>query len=206
MHYDTLLRLTGAITMSKNPEEVALMTVESVKTSLSAKGCALLMMNNKTNELEIVASYGLSQEYLNKGPISAMKSIAQSMQEGPVAIYDVGDDPRIQYPEAAAKEGIRSILSVPIVVHGNMIGALRVYTSDPWEFTLNDVNLVQAVAQIAGMSIDMCRLTKGYKTSIEILKEMRDPKSRKSDKWTPFEGVPTSVGRKRAGHGQAEAH
>lgn len=198
MHYDTLLRLSRAITMSKNPEEVALMTVEGVKTALSAKGCALFLFNEKTKELELAASYGLSTEYLNKGPISALQSIAQSLQEGPVAIYDVSDDPRIQYPEAARKEGIASILAVPIVIHGQLLGALRVYTADPWEFTLNDVNLVQAIAQIAGMAMDMCRILRGYKTSIDVLKELRESETAKQDKWTPFEGVPVSVGLKVA--------
>jgi len=199
MHYDTMLRLTRAITMSKDPDEVALMTVESIKTALTAKGCTLFLFNRKSNELEIAASYGLSQEYLNKGPVNAMRSIAQSLEDGPVAIYDVSDDPRLQYPEEAGKEGIASILSVPIIIHGNLLGALRVYTSEPWEFTLNDVNLIQAIAQIAGMAIDMCRMAKGYKASIEVLKEMRDPRTIHSDRWTPFEGVPKSVGLKVAG-------
>jgi signal transduction protein with GAF and PtsI domain len=157
-----------------------LLTVESVKTALDVKGCTLFLINRKTDELKIGASYGLSEEYLNKGPISSLKSIAESLKEGPVAIYDVMDDPRIQYPEEAQKEGIVSILSVPITVHDNIIGALRVYTSQPWEFTHEDVNFVQAVAQIAGMAIDWCRLNKGYKSSIEILKTMRDPKLLKS--------------------------
>ena len=199
MHYDTLLRLSRAISMSKDPEEVALMTVESVKTALESKGCAMFLINNKKNELEVAASFGLSEEYLSKGPLSALQSIAQSLSEGPVGIYDVSDDPRIQYPEEAEKEGIASILSVPVVARGAVIGALRVYTSDPWEFTLGDVNLVQAVAQISGMALDMCRLHKGYKTSIEILKSMRDPGALKSAKWTPYEGVPVSVGRRQTG-------
>ena len=49
---------------------------------------------------------GLSEEYMNKGPLSAMRSIANSLKDGPVAIDDVTDDPRIQYPEEAKKEGI----------------------------------------------------------------------------------------------------
>ena len=105
-----------------------------------------------------------------------MRSIALSLEEGPVAIYDVSDDPRIQYPDAAKNEGITSILSVPIVVAGRSIGALRIYTSEHWEFTLQDVNFVQAMAQIAGMAIEMARQYKGLKDSIEILKTMRDPK------------------------------
>jgi GAF domain-containing protein len=199
MHYETMLRVSRAITMSKDPEEVALITVESITTALSAKGCALFLINEKSEELEIAAAYGLSRDYLNKGPVSAIKSIAQSLSEGPIAIFDVNDDPRIQYPEEAIKEGIASILSVPMVSQGHLMGALRVYTADHWDFTLNDVNLVQALAQLAGMAIDMCRIRKGYKASIEVLKEMRDPTTFKTGKWTPFEGVPTSVSMKAAG-------
>ncbi len=180
INYETLIKITDAISSIRDPEEVVLVTVESVKTALDVKGCTLFLMDRKTDELNIAASFGLSEDYLNKGPISALKSIAESLEEGPVAIYDVSDDPRLQYPEAAKKEGIASILSVPIAVHGHVIGALRVYTAEPWEFTLDDVNLVQAVAQIAGMAIDLCRLYKGYKSSIEILKTMRDPSLLKS--------------------------
>jgi GAF domain-containing protein len=121
INYETMLKVAKAISHSKDPEEVALM---------------------KTNELELATSFGLSDEYLNKGPVSALRSIAQSLEDGPVAIYDVMDDPRIQYPKEAQKEGISSILSVPIVVGGSLLGAVRVYTSEPWEFTLDDVNFM----------------------------------------------------------------
>jgi len=176
INYETLIKITGAISATIDPEEAVLVTVESVKSALDVKGCTLFLINRKTDELEIAASFGLSQEYLDKGPISSMSSIAESLKEGPVVIYDVGDDPRLQYPEEAIKEGIASILSVPISVHGNVIGALRVYTSEPWEATMDDVDFVRAVAQIAGMAIDFCRVNKGYKYSIEVLKTMRDPK------------------------------
>ncbi len=172
INYETLLKITKAISHSKDPEEVVLMTAEAITSALDFKGCALFLVNRKNQELELAASFGLSEEYLNKGPISAMKSIAESLKEGPVAIYDVSDDPRIQYPEEAIKEGISSILSVPIVSTGNIIGAMRVYTSEKWEFTLEDLNFVQALAQLAGMAIAMARYSKGLKSSIEVLKNM----------------------------------
>jgi GAF domain-containing protein len=193
LNYETMLKVTKAISHSKNPEEVVLMAVESIKTALDVKGCTVFLINRKTNDLEVAASYGLSDEYINKGPVSALRSIAQSLEDGPVAIFDVMDDPRIQYPEAAEKEGIASILSVPIVAGGTLIGALRVYTAEPWEFTLDDVNFVQAMAYMTGMALDMARHYKGLKDSIEILKTMRDPKILKLKKRTPYEGVPVSV-------------
>ena len=193
INYETIVKVTKAISHSREPEEVVLMTVESIKTALGVKGCSLFLINRKTDELGLAAAYGLSDEYINKGPVSALRSIAQSLEEGPVAIYDVMDDPRIQYPKEAQKEGIASLLSVPIVVGGNLIGAMRVYTSEPWEFTLEDVNFVQALAQIAGMSINMAKHTKGLKSSIDVLKTMREVQIQRSTRRTPYEGVPISV-------------
>jgi len=193
INYETLLKITKAISHSRDPEEVVLMTVESIKTALDVKGCALFLINRKNNELQLAKSYGLSDEYINKGPVSALRSIAQSLEEGPVAIYDVMDDPRIQYPNEARKEGIASILSVPIVVGGNLIGAMRVYASEPWEFTLEDVNFVQSLAQVSGMALNMARYTKGLKSSIDVLKTMREVQTHRSTRRTPYEGVPISV-------------
>lgn len=193
LNYETLMKVTRVISHSKDPEEVVLLTAESIKSALDVKGCSIFLINKKTNELEVAASFGLSSEYINKGPVSAIKSIAQSLEEGPIAIYDVKDDPRLQYPDEAVKEGISSILSVPMVAGGYTIGALRVYTAEPWEFTLDDVNFVQAMAYMAGMAMEMARYYKGMKDSIEILKTMRDPKSIRSKRRTPHEGVPVSV-------------
>ena len=193
LYYDTIIKLTTAISQCRDPEDVALITAESVKTAFKAKGCSVFLVNRETRELGLVASAGLSREYLEKGPIHFMQTIKEAKDAVPVAIYDVFDDPRIEYPDAAKKEGISSLLGVPIISHDKVMGALRVYTAAPWEFSFNDITLVQAVALICGMAMDMCRMYKGYKTSIEILKNMRDPESFSTKKWTPYEGVPTSV-------------
>ena len=177
INYETLIRITKSISTIRDPEEIVLITVEGVTHALNVKGCALFLFSAKSDELELAGSYGLGKEYLNKGPVSALRSIASALQDHqPVAIYDVSDDPRIQYPEAARKEGISSILSAPIILGKKLFGCMRVYTAERWEFTLNDVNFVQAVAQVVGMAIEMSRINKGLKDSIDILKTMRDPK------------------------------
>lgn len=172
LNYETLIKITRSLTKSRNTEEIIQMTVKSIKSALDIKGCTLFLINRTSNELEVAASTGLSKEYLNKGAISALKSIADSLEDGPVAVYDVGDDPRIQYPEAAKAEGIASILSVPIMMGDAPIGAVRVYTAEKWEFTLDDVNFVQAIAQIAGIIIEMTRLYQGQSEYIETLSTM----------------------------------
>jgi GAF domain-containing protein len=197
VNYETLIRITKAISKIREPEEIVLITVEGVTHALNVKACTLFLFSAKSQELKLAGSYGLSDEYLNKGPVSSLRSIASALQDGqPVAIFDVADDPRIQYPEAAIKENIASILSVPIIIGEKLVGCMRVYTGKPWEFTLNDVNFVQAVAQVVGMALEMCRVNKGLKDSIDILKTMRDPKTLKSKRRTPYEGVPKSFAKK----------
>jgi signal transduction protein with GAF and PtsI domain len=190
INYETLLKITNGISASNEPEDIMVHAVESIRTAMQVKGCTLFLYNRGTNQLEVAASSGLSQEFLEKGPVSALESIAESLQEGPVAISDVMDDPRLQYPEATEREGIASILSVPIVIHSHIMGALRVYTAEKSEFGLDEVNFVQAVAQLAGLAIDLCRANKGLKSSIEVLKSRRDPKSLPGKRRTPYEGVP----------------
>ena len=172
IHYDTLIRITRSLSKFRDPEEIIRTAVESIKSALDIKGCALYLVNKKSKELEVAAATGLSEAYLNKGAISTQRSIANSLEDGPVAVYDVTDDPRIQYPEAAKTEGIASILSVPIMVGDEAVGAVRVYTSEKWEFTLDDVNFVQALAQISGILIEMARLYQGQTEHIEALAMM----------------------------------
>ena len=138
LNYDVLISVSRSLSKSKDPDEIIRMTVESLKKALAIKGCSLFLMNNQSNELEVAASSGLSEEYLYKGPVSALHSIADSLEDGPIAVYDVSDDPRIQYPEDAKKEGIASILSVPVMIGDDAIGAIRAYTAEKWEFTLDD--------------------------------------------------------------------
>ena len=206
INYETLVRITKAISVIRDPEEIVLVTVEGVTHALNVKGCNLFLFSAKSDELKLAGSFGLSEEYLDKGPISSLRSIASSLRDGqPVAIFDVADDPRIQYPEAALREGIASILSVPIIIGERVIGCLRVYSAEPWEFTLNDVNFVQAVAQIVGMALEMCRINKGLKDSIDILKTMRDPKALKYKRRTPYEGVPKSFTSKQIAETRRQA-
>ena len=69
LNYDVLITISRSLSKSKDPDEIILMTVASLKKALDIKGCSLFLMNNQSKELEVAASTGLSEEYLNKGPI-----------------------------------------------------------------------------------------------------------------------------------------
>ena len=176
INYETLNRITDAVSSSLELDDVSEHIVHSLTDALGIKGCALMLLDRSTNELKLAAAYGLSQAYLEKGPISAQKSIADSLTDGPVAIYDVEDDPRIQYPEEAKKEGIKSIMSHPLILRGKPLGVLRLYNAESWEVVLQDVAIIQSIALIVALTIDNIRIQKGLQASIGVLKVMQQAK------------------------------
>lgn len=178
INYQTLGQISEIISSSTDMDDVCHHVVAQLTNALDLKGASLMLLNWQTKELEVAASNGLSQEYLDKGPLSGLKSIAESLDQGPVAIYDVTDDPRLQYPTQAEKEGIASILSVPIKLRGRVLGVLRLYTAEPWEFTMEDITFVAAIAEMIALVLDNIRTTNAYKTSIEVLKNLRPTISR----------------------------
>jgi GAF domain-containing protein len=104
------------------------------------------------------AAYGLSDWYVRKGPVSADQSISESLKGNPVGILDATKDERIQYREQAKKEGIASILSVPMMLREEIIGVTRVYAEVPRRFSAEDIYFVGAVAHLGAIALENARL------------------------------------------------
>lgn len=97
------------------------------------RGCSVLLFDDRTRRLFRVGTHGISGEYLRKGPLFVDKRCTAFATGRPVFVKDLRRDPRIQYPEAAQREGLVSMLSVPIRYRESSIGMIRLYQGDPWE-------------------------------------------------------------------------
>ena len=133
--------------------EVLKLITEKVVKVLDAKACTIFLLDTANQKLEVSASHGVSETYLKKGPLDADKSIAGSLEGKSVLVLDVTEDPRIQYPEEAKREGIASILSVPIPVQKKVIGVLRIYTPQPRKFSDDENEFVSGLAEMGGIAI-----------------------------------------------------
>jgi len=112
---------------------------------------------------------GLSESYLRKGPLDADKSIAETLNGQIVLILDTANGSRVQYPEEAIKEGIASVLSVPITVKGQIIGVLRIYTAEQRNFSDDEYELISGLADMGGIAIDNARMYDHLKAEHESL-------------------------------------
>jgi len=170
MQYFKLFRdVCKVINSSLNLREVLDLITASVIDVLNVKACTVFLWDRERNILEASATHGLSETYLKKGPIVADKSIAETLDGKTALIYDTSNDSRVQYPEEAKREGVASILSVPISVKGQMIGVLRLYTSESRDFSDNEYELIYGLADMGGLAIDNARMHDHLKTDHESL-------------------------------------
>jgi GAF domain-containing protein len=130
-----------------------------------------MLLSPDRKVLHHTVAYGLSDWYVRKGPVSADKSISEALAGRPIAVFDATGDLRIQYREQAKKEGIGSILSVPMTLREEIIGVIRVYTSERRSFTVDDMYFVGGVANLGAIALENTRLYQTVQKDYETLRQ-----------------------------------
>ena len=125
-----------------------------IRLAARASHCAvsLLLMDTAGQKLSHNISFGLPQFYLHKGVLSAAESIGETAGIQTVSITDTQNDSRIQFPQMAAKAGFSSILGSPVIHQEKVIGSLRFYCKDSYEFSQQDINFAENMARIISLA------------------------------------------------------
>jgi signal transduction protein with GAF and PtsI domain len=158
-----------AMNSSLEVKEVLDMMVLHISQVMHVKACAIRLLQPNKRTLELVASYGLSQSYIRKGPIDADRSINEALEGKIVCIRNVAEDPRAQYPESAVEEGIVSMLSLPLAIKGRVIGVMRLYTAVPRDFDETELDFAEALAEMGAIALENARMYERIKKDYENL-------------------------------------
>jgi signal transduction histidine kinase len=155
----SLYDIAKAVTSTLNFTEVLNTVAQLATKAMNAKACSIRLLDEEKRHLRIGAAHGLSQEYLAKGPVDLDKSLVDrgALRGKPVAVLDVTKDPGFQYPEEARKEGIRSVLCVPLIVRETTIGVLRLYTGEIHRFTDEEIEFLSTLASQGAVAIGNAR-------------------------------------------------
>jgi transcriptional regulator with GAF, ATPase, and Fis domain len=150
--------------------------------SLRIKGCSIFALNVESEELEILGGFGLSIQYLNKGPLLSEKSIAQTLRGEPIVISDISKSDLLQYPQEAKAEGIQAIVSLPIKLYSRVIGEMRLYHHEVWEVSQRDLDSMLLLSEIIGLGLMYTRLLNALQAVKETVNDIHtvwlDPHSR----------------------------
>ncbi len=146
-------------------QEVLDKLAEAAVRIVGVKACSIRLLDEDSGDLKMRSTYGLSEEYRNKGVVSKSDPVVKAAFEGEaVVLDDMRVDGRVKYKEATIKEGLVSQLTVAMQFKGSSIGVLRLYSPRPKHFNEDDINLARAVASQCAVAITNARL---YAEAIE---------------------------------------
>ena len=146
--------VTRTISSTLHVREVLDMIVRKLPEVLKLKAATIRLLDHTGKKLILVASHGLSEKYLNRGPVDTEENVIKALNEKPVAIYDVTTDSMIRYQKEAAEEGIKSILTLPVVARGKVLGILRLLTGEPRAFSKQEIDFSASLAEQCGIAIE----------------------------------------------------
>jgi HD-GYP domain-containing protein (c-di-GMP phosphodiesterase class II) len=180
----SLLKVSSTVNASLRATEVLRTIAETAVRITSAKACSIRLLNRERSELILAASYGLSLDYLAKGPLRlAQNDIDREVVGGQtVTVADVRVDPRFRYQEEAAQENLVSLLSIPLLKGAEVFGTLTVYSESRHQWSRREGRMLQGFAEQAGVAIHNARLhedlRRSYWETVSALAraiEARDP-------------------------------
>lgn len=157
---ETLYQVSEAIVSNRYIEEILHLIVTMTAEMMNSKICSIMLLDEKKNELEIKATQSLSEEYRSKPNLKVGQSISglAVKEKRPITVLDVTKEPLYMYPGLAKKEGLTSMLSVPMMIKDRVIGVINSYTSKPHKFTREEIKILQAVANQAAVAMENTKL------------------------------------------------
>ena len=157
---EILYQVSRALVGKQDLDAILQQVVSMTAGLVDSKICSLMLLNGKKDELVIKATQSLSTAYRDKPPIKVGQSVSGKVLEKKHAmqVEDVTESPLYHYPDIARQEGLKSLLSVPLLLSDKVIGVLNCYTEEAKTFSKEEIQLVQTIANQAAMAIEHMRL------------------------------------------------
>ncbi len=157
---EAISKVANLITSGMYLEELLRLVVQVTAEVMNSKISSLMLLDPNKNELVIKATQSISEAYNKKPNIPLGKGIAGAVakENKAACILDVKKDPRYLNQDVAKKEGVCSLVCVPMTVKGRVIGVLNCYTSKQHKFTKSELDLLTALANQAAIAIENAEL------------------------------------------------
>jgi len=172
---DLLSEVSRTIVSNHYLKEILQLIVTMTAKVMDSQICSIMLLDEKHSELFIAATQSLSRGYLNKPNLKVGQSVSGRvvLEKQPVTVSDVRQESGYMYPEVARKEGIVSLLSVPMMVKDRAIGVINCYTKKEHQFKPEEISILQTVANQAAVAIENTHLSEEILAAREALESRK---------------------------------
>jgi signal transduction histidine kinase len=170
--FETLASVSQTINSTLNLDDALKVVTREACILMGAKMCSLMLLDETRDWLEVRASFGAGDAYLNKPKLSAEESLLGIVvrRKKPLQLENVQTSSRYQHIEIARREGLVALLSVPLLFGGQALGVLSVYTGQPYNFSNEEIRILSALAELSAIAIEKARL---YERVVDVEEQLR---------------------------------
>lgn len=168
---EALFSISTEISSTLRLEEVLQRVVAHACRLMDARVASLLL--KEADALKPAATYGASAAYLAQPDRDLTNSLTgEVIRTGrPLYIADVRQETQYSVSELAQKEGLCSLLSVPLHTKGEVVGVLNVFTAEQRYFDEKEIRLLTLLAAQSAIAIDNARLHQDEMEARERLRQ-----------------------------------
>jgi signal transduction histidine kinase len=170
--FESLSSVSRTINSTLNLDEALRVITREACELMRARMCSLMMLDESREWLDLRASFGAGAAYIKKSRLSVEESLlgVVARRKKPMQVENVQTSSRYQNVEVARREGLISLLSVPLLFAGQSIGTLNVYTSRPYNFSNEEIRILSALAELSAIAIEKARL---YERIVDVEEQLR---------------------------------
>jgi signal transduction histidine kinase len=170
--FEALANVSRTINSTLNLDDALSVVTREACILMQAKMCSLMMLDDQQEWLDLRASYGAGDAYVSKPRLSLNESLLGVVvrRKKPLQVENVQVSTRYQNVDVARREGLVSLLSVPLLFTGESIGTLSVYTGQPYHFSNEEIRILSALAELSAIAIEKARL---YERIVDVEGQLR---------------------------------
>ena len=170
--FESLASVSQTINSTLNLDDALSVITREACVLMQAKVCALMLLDESREWLELRASFGAGEAYINRPRLSLEDSLLGIVvrRKKPLQVENVQLSSRYQSVEVARREGLVALLGVPLLYGGQAIGTLSVYTGQPASFSNEEIRILSALAELSAIAIQKARL---YERVVDVEEQLR---------------------------------
>ena len=165
-----LAQVSEAVTSPQYLDDILDVVTAMAAQTMEAAICSIFLLDETETHLELRSAQRTTAVYQNRPPLPISQGVVGLVARTgqPVYVRDVRTDPRYLGQEMAHREGLVSLLSVPLSVRDRVIGVLNCYTAVPHQFNEEQQAFFATLANQTALAIENARLV----TNTAVIREM----------------------------------
>jgi two-component sensor histidine kinase/putative methionine-R-sulfoxide reductase with GAF domain len=175
-HLRLLTETIAAVNSTLDLQEVLELVASKVAAALDTDACFVYLYDERTDELVLRATHGISVEEMTRRPkMRPGEGITgtAAAERAPVMIpAEAHLDPRFKGFKNLPEDEYQSILAVPILAREKLEGALNVRTRAERAFSQDEIDLLLAIAAQVAQSIEHAKLYSHAQRRVEELEAL----------------------------------